>query len=207
RTEHVTVRVPPSAPVGSVDFLPTGIDASGMTADPQTLQVSGTVGVTVRNGGTDAYASSAAGVFDVLVFEDRDGDTAFTRGTDTVLGTATFAGTIAAGAAASVEVPLAGVVQFLDRPVWVVVDAGNTIPELDEANNTLATGLDSRYRPTGDWQPAVQWQWTAPTPLLWNAATVAPLVDTNGDGRVDERDVPVVLVNASSDLSAHLYAL
>src|SRR5262249_26804543 len=163
----------------------------------QTLQVSGTVSVEVRNQGTDAYASSTAGVFDVLAFEDRDGDAAFTRGVDNVLGKATVAGSIAAGAVVSVEVPLAGIVQFRDRPIRVSVDAGNAIVELDESNNTLATGLDSHYQPTGDWLPMVQWQWQAPTPMIWSAATVAPLIDTNGDGRINERDVPVVLVNAS----------
>lgn len=207
RTAHITVRVPPPAPIGSVDFLPASIDTSGVTTDAQTLQVSGAVGVAVRNQGSDAYDSSTAGIFEVLAFEDRDGDAAFTRGLDNVLGTATFAGSIAAGASVSVDVPLAGIIQFRDKPIWVAVDAGDAIPELDEVNNTLATGLDSRYQPTGDWLPMVQWQWRSPDPFVLSAATVAPLIDTNADGRIDERDVPAVLVNNSRAGSTRLVAL
>lgn len=199
RIEHVSVRVPPPAAIGSVDLLPASIDVSAMTTDAQTLQVGGTVRVEVRNQGGDGYESRTAGTFDLLVFEDRDGDAAFTRGVDNVLGTATFAGAIAAGASGWVAVPLAGILQFRDKPIWVVVDAGNAIPELDEVNNTLATGLDSRYQPAGDWLPMVQWQWQSPGLFVVAAAAVAPLIDTNGDGLINERDVPIVLVNSNSD--------
>src|SRR5262249_44767297 len=80
------------------------------------------------------------------------------------------------------------------RPVWAVVDAARSIPELDEANNTLATGLDSHYQPpVADWLPRVEWQWdNAPGGAngVFHAPLVAPLIDTNGDGRVNERDSP-----------------
>src|SRR5262249_55249023 len=118
-----------------------------------------------------------------------------------VLGKTTFSGEMAAGAGTTVDVDVSGIVQFRDRPVWAVVDAARSIPELDEANNTLATGLDSHYQPpVADWLPRVEWQWdNAPGGAngVFHAPLVAPLIDTNGDGRVNERDIPAVIANVN----------
>src|SRR5262249_52928039 len=74
----------------------------------------------------------------------------------------------------------------------------NVTPETDEANNTLATGLDSQYQPKQDWLPVVQWFSGLTDPYISAMPVVAPLIDTNGDGQINERDVPAVLVNSGT---------
>jgi RHS repeat-associated protein len=192
-THHVTVQVPTAPGVGSIDLQPTSIDASAVTTDPQTLAVSGTVHVAVRNNGPDPYQSSVAGVFDALVFEDRNGNAIYDPGVDNVLGDATFAGTLAAGASTTLDVSLSGIERFRDDPLHVMVNSTNAIPETDETNNTLDTGVASQHQRTGDWLPSVKWQWNPSGVQFYNSPTVAPLIDTNGDGRIDARDVPAVV--------------
>ena len=66
-------RYRPTPPnVGAIDLQPTSIDAGAVTTDPQTLALSGTVHVTVRNNGPDPYQSNVAGLFDALALEDRN---------------------------------------------------------------------------------------------------------------------------------------
>jgi RHS repeat-associated protein len=208
QTDHVTVQVPPAPTVGAIDLQPTSMDITGVTTDPQVLALSGTVHVTVRNNGPDTYQTSVAGIFDALVFEDRNGNGAFDPGVDNVLGKATFAGTLPAGAATTLDLAVSGIVQFRDEPLHVMVDSGNLIPETDETNNTLATGLDSRHQPTEDWLPMVKWQWNSTFARIAAAPAIAPLLDTNGDGRIDARDVPAVIVNiATGGFAGRLVAL
>jgi hypothetical protein len=212
-THHVTVQVPTGSASEAIDLQPTSLDASGVTTDPQTLAESGIVHVTVHNNGPDTYQSSVAGVFDALVFEDRNGDGTYEPGVDNELGDATFAGTLAAGASTTLDVSVSGILQFRDDPLHVVVDSTNTIVETDKTNNTLDTGQASRHLRTSDWLPMVKWHWDSPSlgAVFTSSPTVAPLIDTNGDGRIDAHDVPAVvaLVNfsPSSTKPYHLVAL
>src|SRR5262249_41018203 len=74
-------------------------------------------------------------------------------------------------------------------------------------NNSGNSGLPSHYPLTGDWLPMVKWQWNMALPVIEAAPTVAPLIDTNGDGRIDARDVPAVIVNSAGGAAEHLPAL
>ncbi|GEM_PF-1525877 len=209
RLQQVTVRVPSIFNPGQIDLTPTDVDASGLTTDAAALAVAGTVHVQVQNRGPSALA----GAFDVLAFEDRNGNLAFDRGIDTELGTQRFVGNIASGASVTVDVTVSGIVQFLDKPIAVFVDSGNVIAELDETNNTAASGLDSIYQPpAGDWLPVVKWRYDAPAPFstfdVSGPPAVAPLIDTNGDGKINERDVPALIFGIGNYyLGARLVAL
>src|SRR5262249_22271394 len=148
---------PPQAAIGRVDFLPVSIDAGGVATDRGTLQLAGTLVVSVRNQGTDPYQSAVAGTLEVVAFEDRNDNATFDPGVDTVIGQVAFAGRLAAGTTATLQLAISGIVQFRDEPIFVAVDSTNAIPELDEFNNSLATGLDSRASVSQDWLPVVQW--------------------------------------------------
>ncbi len=143
----------------------------------------------------------------MLLFEDQDGDGVYTAGTDRMLGTATYDGMIAAGGTAGLSVPLSGQVLFRDNLVYAWVDSAGEIAEADETNNTGHSGLGSRRQPGSDWLPVVEWQHEWPgTYGVYGPPTVAALVDTDGDGDVDENDIPavVVLVHAATQRLAAL---
>jgi len=66
--------------------------------------------------------------------------------------------------------------------------------EQDETNNLLISCKDCEVRPANPIQPVLKWKWQAGTPTIGNTITSTPLVtnltDDNGDGRIDQHDVP-----------------
>ncbi len=98
-----------------------------------------------------------------------------------------------------------GVVLFRDNAIFALVDSANQIPELDETNNIGSSGGQSRYQPpVGVFQPKVKWRRDTPgTVGVGDAPVVAPLIDTNGDGVVNERDVPAVIGIAGNNVGPH----
>jgi len=177
------------------DVAVVSVDVSGATTDPQSLAITGQVAVGLTNLGNE----DAAG-FDVAVFEDLNGDEAYTAGADNLLGTASVA-LLAPGETTSLPVPVSGSVLFRDNRVFAFADSGQVLAELDEDNNIgqSATGCQA-VPPPEDFAPVVELDWPggrtieAPgsidslsTPLVVN------LTDDNGDGRIDERDVPEIV--------------
>lgn len=60
----------------------------------------------------------------------------------------------------------------------------------------------------GDFQPKVKWQYDGPDLLgVRQTPVVAPLIDTNGDGLINERDVPAVIMLTANPSGSHLTAL
>ncbi|MDH4049038.1 MAG: PKD domain-containing protein [Gammaproteobacteria bacterium] len=77
-----------------------------------------------------------------------------------------------------------------------LIDPSNVVPELSEVNNGSNSGINSRYVPPIDsFDASVECNWrpTLNHSLLRNTPTVGPLIDTDGDGDVDERDVPAIV--------------
>lgn len=89
------------------DLTVASISTTNVTTDTQSLQVSGTLGVTVRNLG-----APLATPFRVMAWEDRDGNGVLNAGVDVTLGSAGWTGTLATGADSVVVVPVGGVVLF-----------------------------------------------------------------------------------------------
>jgi hypothetical protein len=111
------------------------LDGSGAGTDPRTLALDGPVSAQIVNQGSTA----AVGDFDVTFFEDVDGDSAYTPGSDNVLGQTTYSGGLAPGATISVTASISGSVRFVGSPLWAFADSGDAIPELDETNNLNQT--------------------------------------------------------------------
>jgi hypothetical protein len=190
----------PPPPPPQLDLIVSQVDTSGLTTNPQTLEATGTVVVTVANQGTDALVASRDGPVTVQLFEDRNANGVFDPGVDNFLGTASFSGDIPPGGSVTVSFTVHTIVLFRDNPIYAVVDPDNTIPETNETNNTGNSGLPSHYVPTSNWLPLVKWQWgnSISSLIIEAAPAVAPLIDTNGDGRIDRRDIPAVIFNYSS---------
>jgi hypothetical protein len=174
-----------------VDFAVASVDASAVATDTQTLIIGGTVRVNIANRGGSLFM----GNFGALLFEDRNNDGAYQSGSDNLLGSANFAGSIASNASAALDVRVSGVVWFRDNAIYALVDSANQIPELNETNNTGTSASESRYQPpAGEFQPKVKWQYNSSNDGTRVAPVVAPLIDTNGDGRINERDTPAVII-------------
>ncbi len=183
------------------DLVPTKIDVSTLTTDPQTLSLSGNAHVFFQNKGDDKITSS----FDVIIFEDMDGDGKYTSGVDNLLGTSAFVTGPTASVpaiwpegAGMVSVPLSGTVKFLHSPLNAFVDSGDAILEQDETNNLLVSCKDCEVRPMNPIQPVVKWRYnSSDVGGTSTPPTVANIVDTNGDGKIDEHDMPAVIFSAA----------
>jgi len=169
------------------DLVPVKIDLSDTTTDPQTLAISGTAHVTLQNKGDDKITTA----FNVLVFEDKDNDGRYTAGVDNLIGTGTNSLALWPEGANLVDVALSGTVQFLHAPLYAFVDSGDSILEQDETNNLLASCKDCQVAPANPIEPVVKWRKTGMR--INSQPVIAPLIDTNGDGKIDDKDIPAIL--------------
>jgi large repetitive protein len=177
------------------DLVPTKIDLTDTATNPQSLAISGFAHVSFQNKGDDKITTS----FNVTVFEDMDNDSIYTPGIDTFLGTSTFVTgptasipTIWPEGAGMIDVPLSGTVKFLHSPLYALVDSGDAILEQNEVNNLLISCKDCEVRPANPIQPVLKWQKTGLKIL--RPPVIAPLADTNGDGKVNDKDIPAIVV-------------
>ncbi len=175
-----------------IDFAVSSVDTSQVNTAVNTLVINGAVRVDIENRGGSFFGGS----FQVLLFEDRDNNGTYQSGADNSLGARAFSGNIASTDIAALNIPVSGIVQFRDNLIYAFVDSASQIPELDETNNVGSSGEESSYQPpAGDFQPKVKWEWTTPFNLgVFHAPIIAPLIDTNNDGVVNDRDVPAVIV-------------
>lgn len=188
-----------------IDFAVASVDASAVVTDIHTLVMGGRVQVGIRNLGADLFTGS----FTALVFEDRNNNGTYEGSADNLLGTTSFAGSIAGNETAPLEAPVSGVALFRDNAIYALVDSSNQIPELDETNNLGASSAESRYKPpVNDFQPKVKWEYNRPSQFgVRTTPLVAPLIDTNGDQLINERDVPAIIFLNGSSHAGRLVAL
>ncbi len=174
------------------DLVPIKLDVQNANTDGQTLAISGSVQVTVQNKG-DAKITTPSSV---LIFDDTDLDGRYTAGVDTALGTADATQTLWPEGATLVTLPLSGAVRFLDAPLHALVDANDALAETDETNNAMRSGADCEVRPAQPIQPVVKWRWKGPNievaSSVFGPPAIAPLIDTSGDGRIDQQDIPAI---------------
>lgn len=177
------------------DLIVTVIDTTGVTTDSQTLAISGAVIASITNKGN----SDTTAPFNMTVFEDTDKNKMFDPAKDTVLGTVTYSSNLTSGASDTVNIPLSGTVLFKDNLLYVMTDSGNVVAELVETNNIMNTGDKCSTTPIiGTFNPVEKWVWTGSTTLpthnqVMMTPVVARIADTNGDGLINEEDVPIII--------------
>ncbi len=180
------------------DLEPTAMDVSGVTVDPQTLEMSGSVLVEVRNNGSmdipDAY--------ELTLFEDTNRNQVVDVGSDQVLGTAMIADGPAGGSTIPVSIDTAGTAIFAGNLVYAFVDSGDQIEETNEDNNITHSMAQCEYAPpVGEFDPVLEWEWTGSeiypgSNLVMSAPVVGNLNDDNGDGEVNQKDIPDIIFNS-----------
>jgi subtilase family serine protease len=185
------------------DLTISTIDTTNLSTDTQSLELSGIIQVNVSNLGDQSVSTP----FLITVFEDRDNDGAFDRGTnpfdgDNILGEITYSNVLAAGSTDPTDIPLIGTVLFRDSLIYVVADSENAINEYDETNNTRHTGQECEdAEPVRTFNPVEKWAWTGVETmpeynLVLSMPIVAQLTDDNSDGLIDENDTADIIFTA-----------
>lgn len=173
---------------------------TSVVTDPQTLELSGNVTVTVANIGSMASQVET----EVLAFHDQNRNGAYDEGADVMLGRMTLPA-LSPEEEQATSIPVSGVSPFRDAPIQILVDSGNRVVEAKEDNNLADTSDACQVKPDpGGFAPKLKWAWTGSSTLsgfrqVMSMPVVAPLEDTNRDGKVDGRDIPAVIFNTFYD--------
>ncbi len=176
-----------------IDLRVAGFDRSLEVVDPQTLERSGELRVEVENNGLDPFT----GTFAVRLFEDQNSNGSYDA-EDELLGEQQVID-LAATESTWLTFPLHGRALFAGNVLYAQLDTTSLVTENDESNNLIHSGAYLGYRPpTGFLMPVLEWKWTNEEDNGAYANTqMAPLVvnvnDDNGDGVINENDVPDVL--------------
>lgn len=128
-----------TTPLGpQLDLAPTHIAMTNVVVDSQTLALSGTAKVYLRNSGTDTVPVP----FTVSVFVDADFDGAYSTNADRLVGWGNFPAGLLSGQSGWIEMTVNGQSLFKDCPLYAFVDSENVVPEYDESNNIRRSGFD-----------------------------------------------------------------
>jgi len=175
------------------DLVIEALVTDALLTDPFTLQVTGSVGVTVHNQGR-APALIAA---QLSLFEDLNANGSFDPDRDRLLGALTLPGGLRRDEQVTLQIPLSGEVAFRDSPLLVMVDSDQQIEEQREDNNLASTVTQCRITPpgAGPLSPQIKWQWDGSPAFpdqgnILGPVMVGQLSDDNGDGLIDQRDTP-----------------
>lgn len=191
---HVTIGLNLPRP----DLTVNSVDTRAVVSDPQTLRITGAVGVSIQNVGRAAAVTPAL----VTVFEDTNRNGIYDAGADNALGSVTMPSGLARGASLSLDVPVNGAVSFRDSPLIAMVDSDRQIVEEREDNNVgRAVSACSAVPPTQALDPVLKWAWTGSAVMpehrqVMSTPIVVPLEDTNGDGKIDQNDIPAIVFNS-----------
>ena len=193
--QHFSLTISPAVP--GVDLIVSQVDNQPSVTETQSLDLSGQIQVSYGNAGDTALPD----VFEILLFADENENGSFDTGIDSVLGSATHSAGLEAGEFVTHDIPVSGSVLFRDNLIYAFVDSADVIPETDEGNNLLHSGMSSRYEPSSaSFSPQVERTiplTTGTYPI--HAPLVANLTDDNGDGAVNEYDIPEIIFMDSSN--------
>lgn len=180
---------------GEVDLTAAAFNVDKVSTNLQTLQVSGSAGVNIKNTGLTPVETPTL----VTVFEDSNANKLYDVDVDNVLGETTVFVGLAKDNAFDVDVPLSGVVAFRDSPIYVMVDSDAQIIESNETNNVNASSKQCSAPVSTPAQLVLQekWYWDGSQSGIGNAAAnvfgpvmVAQLNDDNGDSLINAQDTP-----------------
>lgn len=183
------------------DLQVSNVDASGALSDPQTFDVDGDLVVTVHNEGVVRTPLD----LEIVAFIDRNLDGRYDPAIDTHLGRSSAFPSMAGGDTVQFTLAVTGTLPFRDAPIHVWLDSAEAVVEAIESNNfgVSAGACQSSPPPVGTVQPVLKWAWRGSGVLssyrqVMSIPIVAPIEDTNGDGRIDGSDVPAVIFHTFS---------
>ncbi|MBI5676858.1 MAG: hypothetical protein HZC48_13745 [Nitrospirae bacterium] len=184
------------------DLTIPSIDTTSLITDTQSLQISGSINVTIKNKGNQDTLSP----FTITAFEDANDNKTLDRGTDNILGETTYSNNLIPLATDNINITVSGRVLFKDNLIYVSADSNNAIAEFDETNNMRNTGQECEYiPPVGSFNPVEKWHWQGSAALpvfnqVMSSTVVARLSDTNHDGVINDRDVPAIIFAAHKNM-------
>lgn len=190
-----TVRVTVDLNLPRPDLTVNQVDTSNVVTDAQTLGVTGNARVVVQNVGRAAALTPAL----VTLFEDSNRNGVFDKDIDNVLGSMTMPSGLARGASLSMNIAVNGTASFRDNAIYAMVDSDQRVVEEREDNNVRASASACSVPAVArTFQPQLKWAWTGSAVLpqhkqVMSAPVVAALEDTNGDGKIDQNDIPAVV--------------
>ena len=185
-----------------IDF----VDPKAVNTDQQSLEVSGSINVTVSNIGK---ADVPAGI-SLIAFKDNNLNGLFDAGIDTVLGQIIINQPLKINQTNIFTVPVSGKLEFKDAPIYAFIDSENKVEESDKKNNISSTALAAKLKPKiGELEAVLEWT-TGPLNVA-SGVLVIPTRDTNGDGVIDNTDVPSIIFlshrGQSNDYDATLHII
>ncbi len=181
-----------------IDLQAVKVDVTGTTVNRQTLILSGTVKVDVRNNSPYSVTNS----YRVAAFEDTNYNKIYDPAVDRILGYADVGAGHSASSTRTVDIDVNLPVLFADNLIYGFVDLNESIMESNELNNLLNNMAGVEYHPpVGSFNPVVEWHWSGSTinptsNQVICSPIVAPLIDNNGDGKIDGNDIPYVIFNS-----------
>ncbi|MBD3320849.1 MAG: hypothetical protein GF350_07125, partial [Chitinivibrionales bacterium] len=186
------------------DLIPVAVDISNTVVDPQTLAMSGYATVYALNSGQTDIADN----YTITMFEDTDFNEHLDRQKDNILGHERVGISHVADDTIAVEIQLDGTQSFKGNLLFAFIDSENEIPEYSESNNvanSMAT-CTSEF-PIGMFNPVLEWHWggsevESSANQVVCTPVVGQLTDDNGDGSIDENDIPDI-VFASHEYPGH----
>jgi beta-lactam-binding protein with PASTA domain len=188
-TKSLTIRLP------DVDLEPVHIDTSDVETNIQSLAISGTIDIDIKNNGTRTVDTD----YDITLFEDINNNSDFDADIDAIMGIHTIPPGQSPGETLTATIPIGGGVSFADNRIFAWVDSGNAIRESNEANNITHSMADCEYHPpVGSFNPIVEWGWTGSkiepnSKNIDSIPVVINLNDDNGDGMVNMNDIPDIV--------------
>lgn len=168
---------------GQADLTISNLTTSAIATDTQSLQISGMLGVSIRNVGT----ASIAIPFRILAWEDRNNNL-LREDSEPILGSLLYSAGVSSGGETTVQIPVAGTLLFRGNLIAAKADTDNAVSETREDNNAKSTADGSRFIPPSSvFSPVLKWSWTASSkqPSSLNVMTPPLVVDINGDGSPD----------------------
>lgn len=176
------------------DLSVTSVTTTELSTDLQSLQVRGNVQVKINNVGT-SQAEPAL----VTLFEDSNLNGLFDDEADNVVGSVSMSSSLPADVEKTLNVPITGKVAFRDSPINAMVDSDQRINEAREDNNLDSSASMCEFESDiGRFEPLLKWEWSGSSVLsqynqVMSLPIVAPLEDTNDDGKINQLDTPSVI--------------
>jgi hypothetical protein len=173
------------------DLVVTTIDLT--VTDKNSFDFTEAVEVTVANRGSAGTDKS----FSLLAFVDAADNDIYDPELDVIVGSARISGGLAIGEEKTAVIELVGSVNFRDAPVKVWIDSEQEILALNDSENIVSTALGCRIQPAPLTNSGIRerWRWEgySADPRIANVAStplVVQLNDDNGDGVIDQHDIP-----------------
>ncbi|MFC1685288.1 FG-GAP-like repeat-containing protein, partial [Pseudomonadota bacterium] len=198
-TVHVTIDLDLPRP----DLTVVSVDTNNVSTNLQTLQVSGSVQVTIDNIGKAPAMNPAL----VTLFEDTNANEIYDAGIDNALGSLTMPSGLERDDQLTMDIAVNGTVTFRDSHIYAMVDSDLLIDEEHEDNNAKSTYAECYLEPTPNTELSLSQKWHWDGGVVLGPAVVGQLSDDNGDGYIDSSDTPDVVVSSGSSYNPSLYII